>query len=48
MERKPNRRGDRYEIRRQLGPGSFGTVRMAYDDVLGRGMAHEHVVRWLV
>lgn len=44
-ESKPNRRGDRYEIRRQLGSGGFGTVHLAYDHVLRREVALKEVRR---
>ena len=44
-ESTPNRRGDRYEIRRQLGSGGFGTVHLAYDNVLRREVALKEVRR---
>lgn len=42
-ESTPNRHGNRYEIRRQLGAGGFGTVHLAYDQVLRREVALKEV-----
>lgn len=44
-ESTPQRRGDRYEIRRELGSGGFGTVHLAYDHVLRREVALKEVRR---